>query len=123
MKKDCPNCGMQIDVAKTLTCLKCDFVLAEHLTDEIHEVDVCHNGEDWPTAERKILDALGRALIGGFAGLRIIHGQGSRRGHTSFIRNHSISFAAKLAKKKNYRIIRSSKNEGETSLLFADRED
>jgi len=118
MFRDCPRCGMQVDAAEITSCPKCDCRLEEHLSDQIFEVDVCHNGEDWPTARHKILNALDRALLGGFSGLKIIHGFGSRRGHTSFIRNHSISFATRIVNEKNYALQRSRKNEGETVILF-----
>jgi hypothetical protein len=118
MLRDCPSCGMQVDVVENTCCPKCDCRLVQQLKDQIFEVDICHGGEDWATARHKILNALDRALLGGYAGLRIIHGFGSRRGHTSFIRNHSIAFAARIVDEKDYELQRSRKNEGETVILF-----
>ena len=118
MERECPQCGLHIDMLESKNCLKCDYPLIEHIKQELYKVDVCHSREDWPAAKVKILDGLDMALRGGFAGLRVIHGYGSGRGHTSFIRSRSISFIKELAKKRGYEMNSHPKNKGETLLLL-----
>ena len=118
MNRECPECGMHTNVLDHNRCQKCDFELIDHVTTQLYDVDVCHNGEDWLVASEKILNGLDKALLSGFSGMRVIHGYGSSGGHTSIIKGRAIAFINKIARQKGYQIQQNSNNRGETVLLF-----
>jgi hypothetical protein len=109
---------MKVSVLEHPACPKCDFPLLSHAEENLFKIDVCHDGEDWPAARKKILDGLDRALLGGFGGLVVVHGFGSKDGHTAIIKAHASTFLMALSLEKKYRIVRSEENPGETVVLF-----
>ena len=116
---DCPGCGMELNSISFQVCPKCDQSLLCNEPDRLLEIDVCHSGEDREDAREKILKGLDWALRGDFGGLKVIHGYGSRRGHTSFIRGEVRRFLREMARQKGYEYKEGQHNLGTSRLLFS----
>ncbi len=114
---NCPTCGIPVN-STNATCPKCDTPLVNHFVDLLSVVDVAHNGEDWPTAKRKILNAVSKALETGRKGIKIIHGRGESRGHSSVIKKHSSQFLNTLARQFDAKLVKDRNNDGAKILYF-----
>jgi hypothetical protein len=99
-------------------CPKCDGALLDVNHDRLYEIDVCHNGADREEARRKILNGLNRALLGGYSGLLVIHGYGSGRGHSSFLKGTAQRTLREIAHGHGYELEPDRSNPGVTRLLF-----
>ncbi len=99
-------------------CPKCDAQLRTHYTRGLYEIDVAHRGETWEIAERRIVDACGRALFAQHKGLKVIHGYGSGRGHTSHIRSAALPLLHRLARRFGGKVVPDRDNPGAHILYF-----
>ncbi len=115
---ECPNCGCDVDRKDRGQCPKCRFKVHEF---EFLEVDIAHNGERWLEARDKILTALGQAFFFGFEGLKLIHGYGSRPGHTSSIRCKTLDFLKWIENQYSATVRADHSNPGVHFVLFVDR--
>lgn len=80
--RECVDCGFPLEVMRISACPKCDHDLGPRRLVEqgMLEVDVAHAGETWEQAKDQIDRAFDHALHYRHAGLKIIHGYGSRTG-------------------------------------------
>ena len=118
MAFECPNCGMTIPQRDTNQCPKCETSLRKTYVRDLYEIDVAHGGETWEMAERRISDACSQALYGQHRGLKVIHGCGSGRGHTSHIRTHAIPLLNRLARETGGKLAPDQRNPGAHILYF-----
>ena len=100
------------------TCPKCDIGLRVIVEDKLPSIDIAHSGEDWHTAYSKIMDGIDMALQNNCKGLRVVHGYGSRRGHTHVIRDRAIEFLQGWASMRNYRLVPDKHTDGAHILYF-----
>ena len=118
MKHLCPECGMVLNDLGVTRCPKCDCEVYARGRGDLMEIDVAHEGEDWPEAERKMLHAISRALLNRHKGLRVVHGHGSAEGHTSNLRPRVIAFLNEVARTRGYKVARDKRTEGVHILYF-----
>jgi len=89
---ECSECGMEIANRAAKQCPKCEAPIRGEQIDELYRVDVAHRGEDRFEAQRKIARAIGEAQARGYKGIRIIHGYGSKPGHTNVIHGVAVRY-------------------------------
>lgn len=120
MPLQCPTCGMTFDTrgSSESSCPKCDSSLRPRFTQGLFEIDVAHRGETWEVAERRILQACSQALFAQHQGLKVIHGYGSGRGHTSRIRSAAIPLLHRLARQYGGKVVADRNNPGAHLLYF-----
>jgi len=117
MKQKCPNCGMVIE-GDYQNCPKCDADLDQPFKDEVLKIDIAHHGENWAVAKVKLEQAIDRSILENYKGLKVIHGKGVARGHTSVIRNHAIPYLEKYAQQNNFKLVQDRKTDGAHILYF-----
>jgi DNA-nicking Smr family endonuclease len=119
MCKECPECGYIFDDPTADLCPKCDTPRHESREGEClyYEADIAHHGEDWLEAQRKIDDAIDRALYEGFKGVKIIHGHGGF-GHTSIIKSKAVPYLNRYARKHGYKLVQDKFNDGAHIVYF-----
>lgn len=118
MAYECPNCGMTVPNRDASECPKCETSLRKTFVRELYEIDVAHGGETWELAEKRITDSCSAALYGQYRGLKVIHGYGSGRGHTSHIRSHAIPLLKRLARETGGKVVPDRRNPGAHILYF-----
>ena len=108
--RECPECGFPIDRFGGDHCPKCDGLAPREVRQGMLEVDVAHAGETWEHAREKIVAALDEAIYYRHAGLKIVHGYGSRTGQsiigpraTAFLRHLAEEVGARYAGDRNNR--------------------
>ena len=114
----CSQCGMDLSEGLWKTCPKCDSALKPALRDEIHTIDIAHGGESLARALELIDRSVDYALLERFKGLKIIHGYGSRRDHTSVIRDEALPMLKKLARDNGWKLVQDSRTQGAHILYF-----
>ncbi len=117
MKKQCPECGFVLEGIAQTRCPKCDCIIYTPC-DELYFIDIAHHGEDWLKAKKKLTDGISDALLGSFKGLKVIHGYGSEKGHTSYLKNKVITYMKKYAKRHGYRVVSDKYTKGAYIMLF-----
>jgi DNA-nicking Smr family endonuclease len=81
-------------------------------------IDVAHGGEDREDAMRKVIKGIEVSLGGNHKGLKVIHGHGSRPGHTGIIRDQVVRLLQKEAKRLKARLVKDRDNPGAHILYF-----
>ena len=109
---------MILDDLGVTRCPKCDCDVYAQRRSDLLEIDVAHRGEEWPEAQRKIQNAISRALLGQHKGLRVIHGHGTAEGHTSKLRPRVVAFLKEYARGRSYKVVPDRENEGAHILYF-----
>jgi len=115
--KECPNCGIDFDL-DTRSCPKCELPVTEFFQDRLIIVDVAHHGEDWEIAREKIEKAIDEALYLNVKGLKIIHGRGSKHGHTRIIALNTRSLLKSVAKQHGAKLVSDKHTDGAHILYF-----
>lgn len=113
---ECPHCGMKGQVGET--CVKCNARLYRSFTRPLYVIDVAHSGEDRDDAVRKVIEGIETSLSNDHKGLKVIHGHGSKPGHSAIIKNHVIGVLRKEAKRLNAKIVKDKINPGAHILYF-----
>jgi len=113
---ECRNCGIQGQVGES--CIKCDTTLYRVFSGPVYEIDVAHSGEDREDAFRKVIKGIEISLSGNHKGLKVIHGRGSKSGHSAIIKNHVVKLLKREAKRLNARLVKDKKNPGAHILFF-----
>jgi len=90
----------------------------EAVRKELYVVDVAHQGQDWLEAQARIQQAINQALLNKFNGLKIIHGYGSQKGHTSYIKTRAVAFLKRYARDHHHRLVPDKFSEGAHILYF-----
>ena len=104
--------------AASPTCPKCDTAVREVFLNDLYVVDVAHSGETWEVAKDKIEAACSAAIFGRHKGVRVIHGYGSSRGHTSEIKKRAIPFLNRMARRYGGKVVPDRRNPGAHLLYF-----
>jgi DNA-nicking Smr family endonuclease len=81
-------------------------------------IDVAHSGEDREDAIRKVIKGIEISLSGNHKGIKVIHGRGSKSGHTAVIKNHVIHLLHKEARRLNARLVKDKDNPGAHIMYF-----
>ena len=81
-------------------------------------IDIAHNGEDREDANRKVIEGIEFCLSQNHKGLKVIHGHGSRTGHSAIIQDHIVGFLINEAKRLKARLARDKDNPGAQILYF-----
>ena len=113
---ECPNCGLRGTVGQN--CIKCDTKLHKILSRPVYVIDVAHNGEDREDASRKVIKGIEISLDHNHKGLKVIHGHGSKSGHSAFIRDDIVRLLKKEAKRLKARLAMDKDNPGAHILYF-----
>lgn len=119
LMQECPECGFPLDTFGVLACPKCDGVPVRQTQQGMLEVDVAHAGETWEMARDKIEAALDQAILYRHAGLKIVHGYGSRSGQ-SIIGPRAVAYLRHLAEEVGGRYAGDRNNRG-ASLIWLNR--
>jgi len=112
----CPNCGIEGYVGES--CIKCNTRLYRTFTRPLYVIDVAHSGEDVDDAIRKVTAGIETSLRDNHRGLKVIHGRGSRAGHSAVIRNHIVQFLKREARRLKARLVMDKDNPGAHILFF-----
>jgi hypothetical protein len=115
---ECLECGMPIGNDTASRCPKCDAPLRDQFVDALHTIDVAHDGESWDMAQQKIDRGLDHARHLRLKGLKVIHGYGSGRGHTSIIKDRAEHYLRRLAREHGGRLVRDQHSPGAHILYF-----
>ena len=110
---------MLVATSSETRCPKCETPLRKTFVRGLFEIDVAHRGESWEVAERRITDACSAAIYGQHKGLKVIHGYGSGKGHTSFIRRSTIPLMTRLAREVGGKLVPDRSNPGAHILYFS----
>ena len=113
---ECHTCGMQGQVGES--CIKCETKLYQNFTRPLYEIDVAHHGEDREDASRKVVKGIEISLSKNHKGLKVIHGRGSKSGHSAIIKNHVIRLLQEEAKRLKARLVKDKNNPGAHILYF-----
>ena len=118
MHIECPVCGVPGWSGER--CVKCDELL---IVNECYSVDMVHHGETFNEASRKLEHAVESAWQNGYKGIMIIHGYGSRIGHSSVIHDLIRPCLHRAGRKLRARVVPAKYNRGAHILYFnpADR--
>ncbi len=81
-------------------------------------IDVAHSGEDRDDAKRKVIEGIEISLSGSHKGLKVIHGRGSKSGHSAIIKNHVIRLLQGEARRLKARLVKDKNNPGAHILYF-----
>lgn len=87
-------------------------------TRPLYVIDVAHGGEDREDAIRKVIQSIETSLSGNHKGLKVIHGRGSRPGHTGVIKDQVVRLLQKEAKRLKARLVTDKDNPGAHILYF-----
>jgi len=119
-KQICSNrdCRAPIRNSVDAICEKCGTSAYDQKIDLLHIIDIAHSREDVYDAEQKILNAISYAQINGFKGVKIIHGFGSQRGHSSVIRDHSVRFLQDYSRRNKTKLTKDNQTPGAHILYF-----
>ncbi len=117
---ECSECGMVVEEAGDTPCPKCDGRLHRQCVDDLHVIDVAHSGEDWYVAEKKIERGVDYVLQHGLKGLKVIHGYGSKPGHTSLIGSRATHVLRRMAHLYSGRLTEDHNNPG-AHILYLNR--
>jgi len=117
MKLECPSCGMLCE-SHMQSCPKCDSTLRANYINRLIIADVAHSGEDWEAAREKILRAIDRALVENCKGVKVVHGRGNRKGHSSVIKHNAKLFLAEVANKHQAKLVRDNHTDGAHIIYF-----
>ena len=115
----CPHCGFPLDPSTHATCPKCESAVHGSGSLGVLEVDVCHAGERWEEAARKIEQAIERGMRWGHRGVKIVHGHGSSTGR-AVIAPRAIALLRHLAETTGGRFTRDRGNPG-ASIVWLNR--
>lgn len=88
------------------------------MVDSLLEVDVAHANESWEEARRKIDAVLDECLLKNFKGMKIIHGRGSRAGHTCIIAKHAVHYMKKLSMEHDGKLVQDKHTNGAHIIYF-----
>ena len=113
---ECHNCGMQGQVGES--CIKCNTKLYRSFTRPLYVIDVAHKGEDREDAIRKVIKSIEISLSNNHKGLKVIHGRGSKPGHSAIIKNHVIRLLQEEARRLKARLVKDKNNPGAHILYF-----
>lgn len=113
---ECHNCGMQGQVGES--CVKCNTMLYRSFDRPLYVIDVAHSGEDREDAIRKVIKGIEISLSGNHKGLKVIHGRGSKAGHTGVIKEQVVRLLRKEAKRLKARLVKDKNNPGAHILYF-----
>ena len=113
---ECHNCGVQGQVGES--CIKCNTKLHRSFTRPLYVIDVAHSGEDREDAIQKVIKGIEISLNGNHKGLKVIHGRGSRSGHTGIIKNQVVRLLQKEARRLEARLVKDKDNPGAHILYF-----
>ena len=113
---ECHNCGTHGPVGGV--CIKCETQLKRIFSRPLHIIDIAHNGEDREDAYRKVIEGIESSLSRNHKGLKVIHGHGSRSGHSAVIRNYIVPLLKKEAKRFKARLVKDKDNPGAHILYF-----
>jgi hypothetical protein len=113
---ECHTCGMQGQVGES--CIKCNTKLFQSFTRPLYVIDVAHSGEDREDAKRKVIEGIEISLSGSHKGLKVIHGRGSKSGHSAIIKNHVIRLLQEEARRLKARLVKDKNNPGAHILYF-----
>lgn len=116
---ECPRCGFPVDYDRDDRCPKCESDLRAPGSLGILEVDVCHAGETWEEASRKITAAIDRGVYWGHKGVKIVHGHGSSTGR-AVIAPRAMALMRHLAEVTGGRFARDRQNPG-ASIVWLNR--
>lgn len=100
------------------SCIKCNTRLLRSFTRPLYVIDVAHSGEDREDAKRKVLEGIEISLSGSHRGLKVIHGRGSKSGHSAIIKNHVIRLLQEEARRLKARLVKDKNNPGAHILYF-----
>ena len=114
----CPSCQIQIKDSGKLFCPKCGHQFFSTLRDELHCIDIAHDGEDWFDAEQKLLAGIDFALKNRFKGLKVIHGSGAEHGHTDTIKKKTIPYLNRMAQIHGGKVVQDKHTDGAHILYF-----
>ena len=118
MPFECPQCGMLLEQATVARCPKCETAIRKTFQLGLYEIDVAHRGETWEVAERRVIEACSTALYRQHKGLKVIHGYGSGKGHTSMIRRLAVPLLHRLARDTGGKVVPDRNNPGAHILYF-----
>jgi len=113
---ECHNCGLLGQAGES--CIKCNTKLYRSFTRPLYVIDVAHGGEDREDAIRKVIQGIEISLSGNHKGLKVIHGRGSRPGHTGVIKDQVVRLLQKEAKRLKARLVNDKDNPGAHILYF-----
>jgi len=117
MRIECPGCGMLCE-SQRQSCPKCDSLLRANYINRLIIADVAHNREDWAIARGKILQTIDRALVENCKGVKIIHGRGVQKGHSSVIKREAKIFLTEIANKHQAKLVRDKHTNGAHIMYF-----
>ncbi|MEN8694954.1 MAG: hypothetical protein ACN4GG_00575 [Akkermansiaceae bacterium] len=120
--RECVDCGFPLEAMELSACPKCDHDLGPRRVVElgILEVDIAHAGETWEQAKDKIDRAFDDAIYYRHAGLKIIHGYGSRTG-ISVIGPRARSYMRHLVEKTEGARFASDRHTEGASIIWLNR--
>lgn len=116
---DCPHCGFPLDPSRHSNCPKCDSAIQALGSAGVLEVDVCHAGETWEEAARKIEQAIDRGVHWGYRGVKIVHGHGASTGR-AVIAPRAVALMRHLAEMAGGRFAKDRSNPG-ASIVWLNR--
>lgn len=108
---ECSNCGFPLDPSRQQVCPKCENSIAGSASLGVLEADVCHAGENWEEAARKIERAIDQGIQWGHKGVKIIHGHGASTGR-AVIAPRAVALMRKLAERTGGRFSKDRQNPG-----------
>lgn len=115
VKIECPDC--YIPGWSGSHCIKCGCYL--HV-DKLYQVDIAHDRENLQEAALKLNNAVEMAWRYGWMGLKVVHGYGSRRAHTSVIKDYIQPWLRRAGRCKSSKAVVTSdrRNKGVHLLYF-----
>ena len=120
-------CGHKVDETEEY-CPRCDCDL-DDLWDDYYDnlpinrlyiADVAHDGESLEEAKYKVEKAVEIAKFYNYKGVKIIHGYGSKRGHSHIIHDNIVPFLRQLSNRYNIKLTADKQTKG-AHIIFLKR--
>lgn len=121
--EECPTCEFPLKEMGLRECPKCDYSggyapTKKQIQHGVLEVDIAHNGETWDQAKQKLDRAIDDALYYNHAGLKIVHGWGSRTGGYAVIGPRAQSYLRHVAEQHGGRFAVDRNTDGASIVWF-----